>query len=261
MPNPTTRPLALITGASSGIGAAFARRLAADGYGLILHGRRKELLDALAAELAQKHGTRCEVLIADLSEDAGIEAVAKRAASAAPDILINNAGIGAGGKFVDPDLAPKLAMLRVHIDATVRITHAALPAMRQRGSGAIINVASVAGLAPSGGSVLYGASKSFLVFFSESLALTLLGNGIRVQALCPGLTHTDFHSRIGLDYSRIPEFHVAKRGRGRGRIASLPRARPRAVHHRPHQPHDGLALPPPPPFVVYRAYARRHAEI
>ena len=205
MPNPTTRPLAFITGASSGIGAAFARRLAANGYDLIIHGRRKELLDALAAELAQKHGTRCELLIAELSEDAGIELVAKRAASAAPDILINNAGIGTASVFADPDLAPKLAMLRVHIDASVRITHAALPAMRARGSGAIINVASVAGLAPSGGSVLYGASKAFLVFFSESLALDLRGSGIRVQALCPGLTHTDFHSRIGLDYSRLPE--------------------------------------------------------
>ena len=206
MPNETSsRPLALITGASSGIGAAFARRLAADGHDLIIHGRRKELLDALAAELAQKHNTPCEVLIAELSDDAGIELVAQRAASAAPDLLINNAGIGAGGKFVDPDIAPKLAMLRVHIDATVRITHAALPAMRARGSGAIINVASVAGLAPSGGSVLYGASKAFLVFFSESLALDLAGTGVRVQALCPGLTHTDFHSRIGLDYSRIPE--------------------------------------------------------
>jgi short-subunit dehydrogenase len=199
------KPLAFITGASSGIGAAFARRLAADGYDLIIHGRRKELLDALAAELAQKHGTRCEVLIAELSEDAGIELVAQRVASAVPDLLINNAGIGAGGKFADPDLAPKMAMLHLHIDATVRITHAALPAMRRRGSGAIISVASVAGLAPSGGSVLYSASKAFLVFFSESLALDLLGSGIRVQALCPGLTHTDFHSRIGLDYSRLPE--------------------------------------------------------
>lgn len=201
----TTRPLAFITGASSGIGAAFARRLATDGYDLILHGRRKELLDALAAEIAQKHGARCEILLAELSDDAGIEAAAQRAASAAPDLLINNAGIGSGSVFADPDLTPMLPMLRVNMDAVVRITHAALPAMRKRGSGAIINTASVAGLAPSGGSVLYGASKAFVVFFSESLALDLAGSGIRVQALCPGLTHTDFHSRIGVDYSRIPE--------------------------------------------------------
>ncbi|MGC4115763.1 MAG: SDR family NAD(P)-dependent oxidoreductase [Myxococcales bacterium] len=119
-------------------------------------------------------------------------------------LLVNNAGFGAGKAFLQVEPDAHEAMIRVHLTATVRLTRAALAGMVERRTGAVINVASVAGFLPRAGSVTYGASKSYLTFFTEALAAELAGTGVRVQALCPGLTHTEFHQRAGLDVSAKP---------------------------------------------------------
>jgi len=205
-PSSDNRPLAIITGATSGIGAAFARRLAADGHGVVLHGRRKERLDALAEELRRGYGVSVEVLIADLAEERGIQAVEDRARRAENlELLVNNAGFGIHGLFHEVSAEAHEEMIAVHVRASVRLAHAALPAMLTRRRGAIINVSSVAAFMPSAGSVNYGATKAYLTAFSEGLHMELRGTGVRVQALCPGFTRTEFHGRRGIDTSRIPD--------------------------------------------------------
>ncbi|MCZ2114790.1 MAG: SDR family oxidoreductase [Anaerolineae bacterium] len=188
------RGRALITGASSGIGEEFARQLAAGGFDLTLVARREDRLQALAAELNAAYGIHADVLVADLSEDEGIARVAD-AIGRSPDItlLINNAGFGTNGDFLDVALERHLAMIHVHIIATVTLTKAALPAMIERGGGAIINVSSIASFFPSGGGVSYSASKVYLNNFSEALAAEIDGTGVKVQALCPGFTYSGFH--------------------------------------------------------------------
>jgi len=200
------RALAVITGATSGIGAAFARRLAADGYNLVLHGRRKERLDALAEELRDEHGASVEVLIAELADEQGIQVVEERIKRAENlEVLLNNAGFGIHGLFHEAGAETHEEMIAVHVRACVRFAHAALPAMLARKRGAIISVSSVAAFMPSPGSVNYGATKAYLTAFSEGLHMELKGTGVRVQALCPGYTRTEFHSRRGIDTSRIPD--------------------------------------------------------
>lgn len=185
---------ALITGASAGIGAEFARQLAAQGYHLILSARRRERLEELAASLP---GIACEVLVADLAEPTGVQAVAEKISSQ-PDLqlLVNNAGFGLRGSFIKTDPAKLDAMAQVHMTATILLTRAALTGMVARRKGDIINVASMAGFLPLR-SVLYGSSKAFLIAFSQSLDLELTGTGVHVQALCPGFTHTEFHDAEG----------------------------------------------------------------
>jgi short-subunit dehydrogenase len=185
---------ALITGASSGIGEAFARRLAADGFDLALAARREDRLRALAAELSAAHGVEAEALPADLSKDEDVARVG-RYIEAHPDLtlLINNAGFGTRGYFADVELERQLAMIRVHVIASVSLARFALPAMIRRGGGAIINVSSVAAFFPSAGGANYSATKIYLNNFSEALAAELDGTGVRVQALCPGFTYSEFH--------------------------------------------------------------------
>jgi short-subunit dehydrogenase len=185
-------PTALITGATAGIGAAFARRLSADGFDLILLARDADRLERAARE----HGGS-EVVVADLSTEEGIargEEAARRA-----DLLVNNAGFGQRGKFLDVPLGDELTMLRVHCEAVLRLTHAALPAMRERGRGGVINVASVAAFFPRG---TYGASKAWVVNFSQAVAQDV--PGVHVMALCPGFVHTEFHDRARMDMSGLP---------------------------------------------------------
>ena len=185
---------ALITGASSGIGAAFARALAARGYDLVLVARREERLAALAAELQGRHAIDAEVLVVDLSQPADVERVVQRVAGLETlEMLINNAGFGTIGRFFKVDLAKSLDMIHVHVIASVRFCRAALPGMIARDRGAIINVASVAAFSPLVGNAMYSATKRFLVTFSQSLQMELAGTGVKVQALCPGFTHTGFH--------------------------------------------------------------------
>jgi short-subunit dehydrogenase len=185
---------ALITGASSGIGAAFARQLASKGYHLILVARRKERLRALAAELQEGYAIAADVLAADLSDSADIQRVERRITEIETlDLLVNNAGFGAPGRFVERDLGIQLDMIHVHIIATVRLSHAALPGMIARRQGGIINLSSIAAFVSLPGSATYSASKAYLNVFSEALQAELKGTGVQIQALCPGFTRTGFH--------------------------------------------------------------------
>ncbi len=196
---------ALITGASAGLGAEFARELAAAGTDLVLVARRLDLLEGLAKELGSKHGVRTEVVQADLSTPDGLAAVEGRIGAAPTlDLLINNAGFGGRRGFVKGELADHLNMVRVHVDATVRLTRAALPGMIDRGRGAVINLSSIAAFSAFSGA-MYSGTKAFLVMFSQNLQDEVRRNGIVVQALCPGMTHTDFHRVAGIDKSIVPK--------------------------------------------------------
>lgn len=187
---------ALITGASSGIGAAFARALAARQYDLVLVARREERLISLASELQQRFHVRAEVMVADLSNPEGMERVEKRLTSIKTlDILVNNAGFGIPGKFIEIPLEQQLGMIQVHVFASVRLSHAALPRMIARRHGAIINVASLGAFIPKPEDATYCATKAYLKTFSQALQAELRGTGVQVQALCPGFTRTEFHDQ------------------------------------------------------------------
>lgn len=200
---------ALITGASSGIGAAYARQLASRGYDLILVARREGRLTALAAELQQRHPIDVEILVADLSNPADLGRVEARIAKLeALHMLINSAGFSVGGKFVEFDLSRQLAMIQLHVVANVRLSRAVLPGMIARGSGVIINVSSLSALMPESVNATYAATKSYLLTFSESLHSELIGTGIRVQVLLPGCTATEFWKNpdcVEFHYSRVPK--------------------------------------------------------
>lgn len=226
---------AMITGASSGIGAMFARRLAARGHNLVLVGRRQERLQALSAEIRQQNPVAVDVLAADLASEKGLEQVERCIADLNDlNLLVNNAGFGSTGNFATSDLARQLDMIQVHVLAPVRFTRAALPGMLARRQGGIINVASLAAFLPSPGNVTYSASKNYLTTFSEVLAMELKGTGVRVQALCPGFTVTEFHDRPELkdfDRSQIPKLlwcsaedvvDESLRGLERGRVVVVP---------------------------------------
>ncbi|MBQ0965220.1 MULTISPECIES: SDR family NAD(P)-dependent oxidoreductase [Streptomyces] len=196
---------ALITGSTAGLGAAFARRLAADGHDLVLVARDTKRLREQATELHDRHGIEAEVLTADLSTDAGIDAVAARLGDRRNpvDLLINNAGFGNKGRFLDVPMADELTMLKVHCEAVLRLTSAAVEAMRERGRGGVVNVASVAAFVPRG---TYGASKAWVVQFTQGVAKDLAGSGVRLMALAPGFVRTEFHERAGMGTDNIPNW-------------------------------------------------------
>ena len=200
---------ALITGASSGIGAAFSRRLAASGYDLILVARREERLTALARELEQHYPIQVEVLTADLASREDVESVERRVAQLDNlAFLINSAGFGTSGRFASSDLTKQIQMIEVHVLASVRLSRAALPAMIARQAGTIINLSSVVSFVPVPGNVTYCATKTYLNVFSQALHTELGSTGVRVQALCPGFTHTEFHDSpefAAFGCRRIPE--------------------------------------------------------
>ncbi|MEV8633561.1 SDR family oxidoreductase [Streptosporangium sp. NPDC051023] len=195
-------PSALITGATAGIGAAFARRLAADGFSLILVARDEERLTASAETLRLRYGVETEVLAADLATEEGLEKVEGRLRRGV-DLLVNNAGFGHPGSFLEVSVSDELRMLKVHCEAVLRLTLAALPGMRKRDRGAVVNVASVAAFFNRG---TYSASKAWVVNYSESTAAELVGTRVRVMALCPGFVRTEFHERASMDTSGIPSF-------------------------------------------------------
>ncbi|XKK63500.1 SDR family oxidoreductase [Streptomyces sp. ARC32] len=196
---------ALITGSTAGLGAAFARRLAADGHDLVLVARDTKRLREQATELHDRHGIEAEVLTADLSTDAGIDAVAARLSDPRNpvDLLINNAGFGNKGRFLDVSMADELTMLKVHCEAVLRLTSAAVAGMRERGRGGVVNVASVAAFVPRG---TYGASKAWVVQFTQGVAKDLGGSGVRLMALAPGFVRTEFHQRAGMGTDNIPNW-------------------------------------------------------
>jgi uncharacterized protein len=193
---------AFITGASSGIGAAFARQLAAEKYNLVLHGRRRDALEALCTSLATSHRISARYVLGELTNEEDLRKIEEEVRSI-PDLhlLVNNAGASSILHFHEEPSSGQEGIVRVHIIACMRITHAAVQGMLQRGTGAIINVSSVAGFVIAPGSAVYCAVKSFLTSFTESLHLELGPRGITVQALCPGYTRTNFHERLGYDVS------------------------------------------------------------
>jgi short-subunit dehydrogenase len=199
-------PTALITGASAGLGAEFARQLGASGHDLVLVARDGDRLRRAAQDLSAQYGVSVEPLPADLLSDAGCAAVTARLtdASRPVDVLVNNAGMGLYQPFGTAELADEERQLDLNVRAVLRLTHAAVREMTARGSGRIVNVSSVAGFVPRGGNVSYSAGKAWVSMFSEALAVGLRGTGVTVTAVCPGFTHTEFHQRAAADMSHVP---------------------------------------------------------
>ena len=195
---------ALITGASAGLGLEFAWQLATAKHDVVLVARNEERLTRLAGQLEAAAGIRAEVLVADLSVRADVERVAERLRSAERPVglLVNNAGLGLGQKFVTGDLAREEEALAVMVSAVLVLSHASAGAMVERGRGAILNVASIAALLASG---TYSAHKAWVRTFTEGLAVELKGTGVTATALCPGFVHTEFHARGEIDMSAYPE--------------------------------------------------------
>jgi uncharacterized protein len=198
------RPVALITGPTSGLGAGFARRYAIDGHDLVLVARDVQRLEQLAAELHDEAGANVEVLPADLAVAADRAKVADRLA-AGVRVLVNNAGFGTSGEFWTADLQVLQSQLDVNVTAVMQLTHAALPPMLDAGAGTVINVASISALIPGRGST-YSASKAWVILFTEGLANGLGGTGVGVHALVPGFIHTEFHERAGIAMGGTPSF-------------------------------------------------------
>jgi short-subunit dehydrogenase len=198
---------ALVTGASAGIGAEFCRQLASPCDVIIATGRREDSLRALAEELEGQ--VEVHVLVADLTRREGLTRIIESLRQQGPvDYLVNNAGFGALGLFADIELEPQQQMVSVHIDASLALCRAAIPFMRERGEGYIINVSSLSAFGPMAAVAVYGASKAFLNHFSEALQLEVGESGIKVQSLCPGYTRSEFHSRdsmAGFSTDSVPD--------------------------------------------------------
>jgi len=211
------RRRSLITGASSGIGAAFAEHLAREQFELIIVARRVGLLEALAKILKTKYGTPVEVMQADLAEIDQLRAVEQRIAHDSPlDLLVNNAGFGAYRAFVELDPNKADELIRLQVTAVTRLTRAALPGMISRHVGSIINVSSRFAFSGSFSApslpkrAVYAATKAYVNTFTQILHNELVGTGVKVQALCPGVVRTEFHERMGMDLSRIPAAMMMK---------------------------------------------------
>lgn len=230
---PPTSQRAVVTGATAGIGAAFARRLAADGYDLVLVARDAERLSAIAAELNHQRGVTALPLPADLSTGEGCAAVEERLLDpeSPVDLLVNNAGISLNRSFLNSTAEDEERLLRLNVHAVMRLTLAAVRQMVERRHGAVINVSSVSGFAPVMPGSTYPASKAWVTNFSESVGQSVRPYGVRVMALCPGYTRTEFHQRAGINMAKTPEWmwldaddlvRDALRDLARGRPVSVP---------------------------------------
>lgn len=236
------RGTAVITGASSGIGEAFARQLAQMGYDLVLVARGQEKLAQIAAELQTKHGILAEVVAADLSKAEGVERV-EEAIGKLDDLvlLINNAGFGTMGPLLEKGLFRQLDMIHVHVNASMRLTRAALTRMVDKGYGGVINVSSIVAFFHGAGSANYCATKAYLNTFSQAVQAEVRENGLFVQALCPGYTYTNFHDTGEYDaFSRneVPGWlwmsaaevaDISLNALGNGRVVLVPGAVNQAI--------------------------------
>jgi short-subunit dehydrogenase len=221
---------AVVTGATSGIGLAFARQLASAGSDLVLVARDVERLEKVAAELRSRHHNQTEVLSADLSTPSGIDLVEMRLRDDEHpvDLLVNSAGFALRRPFLANDVTDEERMLDVLVRAVLRLTLAVLPGMVERGHGAVVNVSSISGYVPRG---TYSAAKAYVTTFTEGVAGTLSGTGVRAMALVPGFVRTELHDRAGLDMSALPSYlwldadylvRAALRDLARGRTVSVP---------------------------------------
>lgn len=228
--------VALVTGASSGLGAEFARQLAARGADLVLVARDGAALERVADDVRARWGVEVEVLGADLLDGEALAVVERRLAEGV-DVLVNNAGFGLDLAFEENSVDLEVRHLRLHVEAAMRLMHASLPAMLERGSGRIVNVASVAGFVPRG---TYGAVKGWLISFSRWANVVYAPRGVSVTAVCPGFVHTNFHERLGLPPGRegvpagmwLDAEHVVREGlrdAARGRSVSVPSWRYRVL--------------------------------
>jgi hypothetical protein len=228
-----SRPVALVTGATAGLGLGFSDALAARGHDLVLVARDRGRLEEVAAGLVERHGAAAEVVVADLSDRAQLRTVEQRLTDPARpvDLLVNNAGFGLRGAFLDNDVEAEQAMLDVLVTAVLRLSHAALGSMVARGSGGVINVSSVAGWLPRG---TYSAAKAYVTQLSVWADLTYRDRGVRAMALCPGFVRTEFHPRMDVGRESVPSWlwldvdavvAEALRDFDRGRTVSVPDVR------------------------------------
>ena len=200
LPEPSVSGTALVTGTSSGIGAALARELASRGYSIALVARREERLHSLATDLTDEHGVSAEVLAADLGDPAGRDRLAEelRSRGRSVEVLVNNAGFGHQADFATSPQERMVEMVRVNVEAVVDLTSRFLGPMVERGRGSIINIASIGAFQPLPGSAVYGASKAFVLSFSEAIRTELRGSGVSVTAVCPGPVRTEFTDAAGI---------------------------------------------------------------
>ena len=197
------RPLAVVTGASAGLGKVFAKQLAERGFDLLLVARDAERLRSLADEISLQYAVTADAWPADLSRDDGMRTLAEKLSrDDRVMVLVNNAGFGTKGKLAGRPVSEQATMLELHVMAPMLLTRAVLPGMIERREGRIITVASVASFTASMGNVNYCATKAYQRVFMEGLAMELDGTGVKVQALCPGFTHTEFHDRMKIDKSK-----------------------------------------------------------
>ncbi|ADO82700.1 SDR family NAD(P)-dependent oxidoreductase [Ilyobacter polytropus] len=187
---------ALITGATSGIGAAFARQLGEKGYNLYITGRRREIIEKLAQEIREKHNVAVEVIIADFTNESEIDCLLEKITSVDIEFLVNNVGFGHEKKFLDDSYENQRKMIEAHIESFCKITHLVAGKMKKTKKGQIINVSSLAAFTPAAFNHLYSSTKSFIITFSEALYIELYPLGINVQVLCPGFTKSDFHRSL-----------------------------------------------------------------
>jgi len=203
-----SRQVALVTGASAGIGRSFAFALADRGHDLVLVARDTARLDALAVELRAAYGANAEVLTADLSDPDALAVVEARVSDTERpvDLVVNNAGFGTSGPFVTLPIDREEQEVQLNVVALVRLTHAALGAQVDRGRGGVINVASIAGYQPTPGNATYAATKAFVSSFSQAVHEELKGTGVKCMVLSPGFTRTEFQDRAGIDSDEVPGF-------------------------------------------------------
>lgn len=233
MPQPPANGTALITGATAGLGAGFARQLAAQGYDLVLVARDGRRLTEVAGDLTARHRVTATPLVADLATDEGCAAVEQRlrATDEPVELLVNNAGFSLNTPFIRSTAADEARLLHVNVEAVMRLTLAVLPGMAERGHGDVINVSSVAGFFAVMPGSTYPATKAWVTNFSQSVALSVRHKGIRVMALCPGFVRTEFHRRAGIDPTATPRWlwldvdavvRDALRDLRRGALVSVP---------------------------------------